>query len=197
MVQSCEGLEGIVADENTTCSVQGEPAADARAYINDVRVRSPAEEAGLMGGDVLVSLDGAPIRGFRDVRKVMKGKKAGQAFDAQIERDGAPMTVQGRVGISLLDGTCAIADEQVLEAAEAAPFPDQNLPAFKLEYTIPAGRHLLRCLEGCAWGTDDGGCVASGSVTECTYRVRQERGLVSNMTTSGAKFAHDFWPPVD
>lgn len=50
----------------------------AGAYVGEVKAGSPAERAGLRAGDVIVRLDGHPVRGASDVARVLAALPQGQ-----------------------------------------------------------------------------------------------------------------------
>ncbi len=53
---------------------------------------SPAEKAGLKGGDVLLKVDGKPVSDMRAFSEVLKGLSPGQAVAVEFTRDGKPET---------------------------------------------------------------------------------------------------------
>lgn len=75
-----------------------EPAEDGVAIA--VLQGSAGERAGLVDGDVLLSLNGAPLRDFeRDLRTMVMAMEGGAAFTFEVRgRDGARRTVEGRLG---------------------------------------------------------------------------------------------------
>jgi serine protease Do len=54
---------------------------------------SPAEKAGLKTNDVIIAVDGAPVRTFRDLRNEVGFKKPGQSITVTVKRDngGKPL----------------------------------------------------------------------------------------------------------
>jgi len=58
----------------------------------------PAGRAGLLLGDVLVALDGAPTRDTDDVQAALPGERVGQVVKATIVRGGAKLEVEITVG---------------------------------------------------------------------------------------------------
>ena len=62
----------------------------------EVRSGSPAAKAGLRGGDVLISFDGAPIKTLYDFTFALREKKPGDRVEVVVVRDGKEMkaTVQ-------------------------------------------------------------------------------------------------------
>jgi len=176
MNQHCEEIEEEGAS-GSNCFVEEVPAPDSRAFVNDVFPKAPAELAGFSPGDVIVSLNGAPIAGRMDVFYAIRSTKAGQSFDALLERDGAPMTVQGRVGIAMSDGACAVASARLLETAVKYD-PYLEYVPFKLVFDLPGVNVELNCLEGCSGGRQGNLCGFSfyGPVDRCTVRVYQVAG---------------------
>ncbi len=62
-------------------------------YINDVVAGSPAEEAGLMQGDIITGLDGSRIETVEDLKNALGYKKAGQTVKLKIQvLDGGAYT---------------------------------------------------------------------------------------------------------
>jgi S1-C subfamily serine protease len=54
---------------------------------------SPAAAAGLRGEDLVVAVDGAPVRGVDDLQRLMTEERIGVAAELEIVRDGTPRTV--------------------------------------------------------------------------------------------------------
>jgi hypothetical protein len=57
----------------------------------DIREGSPAAEAGLRGGDILVDFDGKPIQNLYDFTYALRSKKPGDLVTVKVLRDGAPV----------------------------------------------------------------------------------------------------------
>lgn len=62
-------------------------AADG-AVVATVEEGSPAEDAGLEPGDVIVEVDGTEVLSFADVVGLVKAKRPGDEIDIVVERDG-------------------------------------------------------------------------------------------------------------
>ena len=86
---------------------------DQGAWIQRVNAGSPASDAGLragdrteefqfqdyrVGGDVIVELDGKPIRAESDVGRIVFGKRPGDEVNAVVIRDGEKQTVKIKLG---------------------------------------------------------------------------------------------------
>jgi uncharacterized iron-regulated protein len=64
--------------------------------IEQVAEDSPAMEAGVRVGDVLVGLDDVEIRDMEDVTIVMRSKTVGDSIDIRVLRDGSETTFRAR-----------------------------------------------------------------------------------------------------
>lgn len=71
-------------------------APTARQVITGVRRGSPAEQAGLNVGDVLLTLDGNRLTD--QLPKLLAGKKAGETIRLSINRDGQPRDISVKLG---------------------------------------------------------------------------------------------------
>jgi S1-C subfamily serine protease len=61
--------------------------------VMDVVAGSPAAQAGIRSGDLIVELDGVAITDARDLQRLMVGDVIGRSVDALIWREGAPRTI--------------------------------------------------------------------------------------------------------
>jgi hypothetical protein len=79
---------------------------DAGVLVSRVEENSPAAQAGLEVGDVLVAIDGKAVDSAWDLRQLVAPRKAGDAIALEVVRDGShrtlPATVVEREG-RLLD----------------------------------------------------------------------------------------------
>ncbi len=64
-------------------------SAGGGAFIEAIAVPgSPADKAGLVGGDVITSLDNQPVKSATDLRKLLAAMPVGKSVDAVFLRDG-------------------------------------------------------------------------------------------------------------
>ena len=59
---------------------------------------SDAQSAGLRGGDVIVAMDGQPIRNTGDLSKFLLDHSPGQRISVRLYRDGAEMETEATLG---------------------------------------------------------------------------------------------------
>jgi Do/DeqQ family serine protease len=68
------------------------------AVVNQVEPDSPAEKAGLEAGDVVVEVDGRPVRNASDLRNRVGLMRVGEDVDVTVLRDGKRKTLRARIG---------------------------------------------------------------------------------------------------
>jgi len=73
-------------------------ASEIGLLVVNVQPDGPAAKAGVLLGDVLVTLDGAPVGATEDVQAVVGARRAGSTVTATILRAGAPAEVSMTVG---------------------------------------------------------------------------------------------------
>jgi S1-C subfamily serine protease len=64
------------------------------ARLGGVRPGSPAEKAGLRGGDIIVRFAGMAVRGLDDLAFALRARRAGDTVEVVYLRDGAEHSVQ-------------------------------------------------------------------------------------------------------
>lgn len=95
--------------------------------IGNVEQGGPADEAGLKSGDVVVELNGEPVKNFYDFRIQIANSSPGTEVDLGIYRDGEEMTVTVELG-ELNPEEIASVDPQVeQELRESLGFEVSNL----------------------------------------------------------------------
>lgn len=66
-------------------------------YITSVVSGSPAQTAGILQGDIIISFDGVEITSFKQFRKLLYGKKVNDLVDIVVNRDGEQITARVRL----------------------------------------------------------------------------------------------------
>ena len=61
--------------------------------VTGLAEQTPAEQAGLLVGDVIVAFDGVPVREPDDLLTLLRGDRVGRAVPLAVLRGGAPVTV--------------------------------------------------------------------------------------------------------
>ncbi len=87
------------------------------AIVNQVEPGSPAEDAGLRAGDVVVAIDGRDIRNASDLRNRVGLMRVGEDVEVTVLRDGKRKTLRGRIGKSQAARTAGIENTQALQGA--------------------------------------------------------------------------------
>ena len=68
------------------------------ASVTEVEARSPAAEAGLRKGDVIVALNGRAVRGAAELRARLSVVPVGERVELGIQRGGQPQLIRATVG---------------------------------------------------------------------------------------------------
>lgn len=71
---------------------------DGGLIVVSVESGGPAEKAGILVGDILVSLDGRRVAQTEDVQSALGSDRVGQAIAVQLIRGGTPVELQATVG---------------------------------------------------------------------------------------------------
>ncbi len=92
------GQLGVVVRDLTPDLIR-EVKADVEhgALIHEVQRGSAAEDAGLEAGDILLSIDGAPVRSSADVRNKIGLRQVGDTIRVEFVRDGRKRTVSAKI----------------------------------------------------------------------------------------------------
>jgi Do/DeqQ family serine protease len=70
---------------------------DEGAVIGTVEPGSPAERAGLRRGDIVVAIDGIPVRSATQIRNRVGLKRVGETVTLTVERDGGRRDLSARI----------------------------------------------------------------------------------------------------
>jgi hypothetical protein len=80
----------------TVPSFAGEPVVGVR--LQGVRAGSPAEQAGLRAGDVIVSFAGAPVRNLEEFATMLRAESAGRRVEIIVMRDAEQIQTTATLG---------------------------------------------------------------------------------------------------
>ena len=82
---------GTIPDFSGNEDIQG-------VLLSGVREGSPAEKAGIQGGDVLVRFGGLPIGNLYDFTYALQGRKPGDQVELELQRKGELVKVTATLG---------------------------------------------------------------------------------------------------
>lgn len=68
------------------------------AMVVRVEPGSPADQAGIEEGDLVISVNGTPIRGFEELASIIRATQPGQKLDLDIERERKQLNLSVTVG---------------------------------------------------------------------------------------------------
>jgi serine protease Do len=91
------GLLGIGVQDLTPQLAEYFATKDG-VLVGSVTDNSPASRAGVKAGDVITSIDGAPVRQRSDVRQALTGKRAGGQVKLGVVRDRQPLSLTVKWG---------------------------------------------------------------------------------------------------
>ena len=128
--------------------------AERGALVSRVESPSPAEEAGLQAGDVIVAVNGAGVDSSRDLRNTIGLIRAGEEIEIDVEREQRRIRLDVRVGGAdagprpggAVDAPPALQGAMLrdLEQGDAAYGRIEGVVAAEVEPGSPAARNGLR-----------------------------------------------------
>jgi serine protease Do/serine protease DegQ len=120
------------------------------ATLAEVQADSPAAQAGLRKGDVVIALNGRPVRGAAELRARLGVVPVGEQVDLQVRRGGETRTLKAKVGAIEGGGAGGAALQELAGAAlqdvERAGLPGRNRAVLvtSVKPESAAFRHGLR-----------------------------------------------------
>ena len=82
------GIGAVIATLNEDLAEKLDIETEEGVVILSVRDGSPADDAGLQKGDVIVSVDGETVDGISDVTQTVRGAEAGDMLTIVVDREG-------------------------------------------------------------------------------------------------------------
>jgi serine protease Do len=126
VVRGWLGLQIQSIDEDLAESLKMKEAHGA--IVSDVTTGSPADEAGLKPGDVVISLDGQPIEDGSDLSRRVTRRGPDTEVSLRVLRDGSEKTVEATLGTfpdaAAIDQTSPGADRGYLGITAQSLTPD-------------------------------------------------------------------------
>jgi hypothetical protein len=94
------------------------------AFVQTVIKKSPAEQAGLKSGDIILSFDGKEINEVSVLPPIVAATPVGKTVDARIFRDGKEQTIKVKIGNrqSILDSEKASAASRIAAAYKTGAY---------------------------------------------------------------------------
>lgn len=93
------GYLGVVIRDLTPDDAQSQELENTDgALVEDVDPGSPAQEAGVLAGDVVLALDDRPIRSMRELRSLTATMRPGQRVVIDLSRDGERVELTATLG---------------------------------------------------------------------------------------------------
>ncbi len=89
-------LEDVTAEDASRLRLP----AEAGALVDEVIAGSPAEEAGLLAGDVVTAVSGLPILSAAQLQRTIRENPAGRTVNLTIVRDGRTQQLSVKLGES-------------------------------------------------------------------------------------------------
>jgi serine protease Do/serine protease DegQ len=68
------------------------------ATVTEVQANSPAAEAGLRKGDIVIGLNGRPVRGAAELRARLSVVPVGETIELSVQRGGETQALKARIG---------------------------------------------------------------------------------------------------
>jgi Do/DeqQ family serine protease len=161
------GRLGVVIQDLTPELAEAfEAEGQQGAVVSSVEPGSAAERAGLEPGDVILGLDGAPVRGSADLRNKVGLRRAGDTVQLEVWRDGERLSVTAGIGGVAVEQAAAARRVPALEgvvlaetpAAESTGEPVEGLAVVEVE----SGRTWRRRPSGTATESCCGSAAARG-----------------------------------
>lgn len=118
---------------------EGLPSTDG-VYISGIVDGSPAEEAGLKKGDVIMKFDGQEARSIRRLTRLIEDSKPGSKVDIEIWRDGNQRVLVCEMGSDDDDDVWVFGDDAGFDTPRAIVPPTPDAPRAPHAYSFSLGQ---------------------------------------------------------
>lgn len=137
------GVNLILAWLLTAALLVGAGTLDlSRPAIGVILPGTPAQEAGLQPGDLIKSINGAPLRAWADIRAIVQSENApGDTFELEIERGGQIIKQTIEIPKNEADGTRILGVQPMI-----VKYPVFKAIAYGLGYSWEMGIGIIRGL---------------------------------------------------
>jgi hypothetical protein len=137
----------IGGDYGTARKNQVPKGQSSRVYVKQVQAGTPAEQAGLKTGDLVLDINGQPVERLGDFRRCVDSAKPGSRTAIRVLRDGQPLELPLTVGRETYQQWHAFQIGLGLSSRlDLWPDPDFSVVSL-LEYRRPQDRLELRSAE--------------------------------------------------
>ena len=161
------GFLGVMIQDVTPASAEELKLKESGgALVSDVTAKSPAEKAGLQSGDVILEVDGKPVKDSRHLKLQIAQIAPGTKVPVKINRDGSIKTLD--VSLKELPRT-----ETAARDGNEAPTDTESLRGVAVQDITPALRQELKLPESLK-----GAFVASVDPDSAAYEAGLREGDV-------------------
>jgi serine protease Do len=87
---------GITMQEMTADMAKALGGPEKGALVQGLSTGAPAEKAGVKRGDIIVKVDGKPVKNSRDVQRQVLSRRVGDTVGLEIWRDGKMVTLSAK-----------------------------------------------------------------------------------------------------
>ena len=87
------GVEGLIRPEVSRQNRAAQPEGEAGILVAGVAPDSPAEQAGLRRGDILLEVDGQPVNTLEDLRNALQDHQEGNSLSLLVQRGDEQQTL--------------------------------------------------------------------------------------------------------
>lgn len=117
---------------------------DRGALVTEVEPLSPADQVGIVAGDVIAAINGAPLMSSTDLRNQIGVMRIGQEVALDVLHDGSARTVRTRLG----EVTARRTEGVPIQSLEGAQFADASPAQWGRPAAAAAGAYVIDVEDG-------------------------------------------------